>query len=167
MNADKENKIVLFEDFKPVFESEKKEDKSESKTDSKTDSKTEVLEKMANYIKRRFKNEDKILFTYWIGKIFEFTKYLIVSKLELSEYDQDVTHVYIKLDDKYYDGSGFHTKEDLYKEHNMSQYTFKDFTYNGDLNKVKKCLDSKDVKLNTNQVEELKHILEKYKDKLK
>jgi hypothetical protein len=163
MNVEKHNKIVLFDDFKPVFESKEKEDKNESKEDSKV----ETLEKMSNYIKRRFKNEDKILFTYWIGKIFEFTKYLVVSKIELSEYDQDVTHVYIKLDDKFYDGSGFHTKEDLYKEHNMSQYTFKDFTYNGDLNKVKKCLESKDVKLNTNQVEELKHILEKFKDKLK
>ena len=163
MNQNKDNKIVLFENFNIVNESDKKDEKE----DTEVDKKVETLELMANYISRRFKNEDKILFTYWIGEIFEFTKYLVVSKIEMSEYDQDVTHVYIVLDDKYYDGSGFHTKEDLYKSHNMSQYTFKDFTYNGSLDKVKKYLDSKDIKLNTKQVEELKHIVEKYKERLK
>ena len=154
------NKIILFEDFKSLLESNDKEDK-------KTDNKVDNLEKMSNFIKRRFKNEDKILFTYWIGKIFEYDKYLIVSKIELSEYDKDVSHVYIVLDDKYYDGSGFHSKEELYKAHNISQYSFKDFTYNGDLNKVKNCIDGKNIDINSKKVEELKHIIEKYKDMIK
>ena len=48
----------------------------------------------------------------------------------------------------------------------MSKYTFKDFTYNGSLDKVKSCLEYKKVKLDTKKVEELKHVIEKYKEKI-
>ena len=150
------DKLKNFNEFSNII--------NENKSD---DSSVEVFEKLANYITRRFNNEDRILFTYWIGKIFDLSKYLIVSKLELSEDDKDVVHVYIKLNDKYYDGSGFHDIEDLYKEHHFSKWTLKDFTYNGSITDVKRILDTKDIKLNSNQITELKHILEKFKEKAK
>lgn len=123
----------------------------------------DILTNLSNFIKRRFKN-DSMLFTYWIGKIFNFSKYLLLTKIELSEHLQDVTHAYIILGDKYYDVNGFHTKEDLCKKHDISEYSFKDFTFSAKLDSVEKCL--KETELNTKQIEEMKHIIQMYKNKL-
>ena len=49
----------------------------------------------------------------------------------------------------------------------MSKYTFNDFTYTSNMSKVKKYLDSKDIKLKSNQIDEFKHIVETFKEKIK
>ncbi len=133
---------------------------NESKSNGKN-----ILEKMSKLIKRRFKNEDRVVFTYWIGKIFNFEKYLIISGVEFSDNIKDIIHVYIKIDDEYFDGSGFHTKEDIIKNHGMSKYSFKDFTYYSKSDLIEKFLNKKEIKLNSAQIDELKHIIEKFKIK--
>ncbi len=126
--------------------------------------KKKTLDQMSKYISRRFKNEDKIIFTYWIGRIFNFSKYLFVSNVEMSEDLKDVKHVYIILGDKYYDGSGFHTRDDIYKEFNISKWSYNDYTFSGNIDDLSKCVDTKELKLSDKLEKELKIILQKYKE---
>jgi hypothetical protein len=124
----------------------------------------DIMNKMSIYISRRFKDEDKIIFTYWIGKIFNFTKFLFISKIEMSEEWKDVKHVFVILGDKYYDGSGFHTREDIYKQFHISKWSFNDYTFSGNLEDFSKCVEQKKLKLSDKLELELKTILQKYKD---
>lgn len=157
-----DNKLILFKDF--MNESNDNANDSDKNRDK-------VLNQMSKFIQKRFKDEDRIVFTYWMGVILGFENFLIISKIELSEYDKDIVHVYIIIDseegNKYFDGDGFHTIAELYKEHNMSKYTFNDFTYTSNIDKVKKYLDIKDIKLKSNQIDEFKHIVETFKEKIK
>ncbi len=123
-----------------------------------------TLEQMSKYISRRFKDEDKIIFTYWIGRIFNFSKFLFVSNIEMSEELKDVKHVYIILGDKYYDGSGFHTRDDIYKDFNISKWSYNDYTFSGNIDDLSKCVEVKKLKLSDKLEKELKIILQKYKE---
>lgn len=125
-----------------------------------------VLEQMAKYITRRFKDEDKIIFTYWIGKIFKFSKFLFISNIEMSEEFKDVKHVFIIIGDKYYDGSGFYSREDIYKNFHISKWSYNDYTFSGTIEDLSKCVDEKKLKLSAKLENELQIILQKYKDKL-
>lgn len=125
-----------------------------------------TLEQMSKYITRRFKNEDKIIFTYWIGQIFKFSKYLFISNTEMSEDYKDVKHVFIIIGDKYYDGSGFHTREDIFKNFHISKWSYNEYTFSGSLDDLKKCIEEKNLKLDDKLENELKIILQKFKDKL-
>ena len=122
-----------------------------------------LLNKVSKYITRRFKNDDRTIFTYWIGLIFGFTKYLFISKVEMSENLKDVIHAYAIIGDKYYDGSGFHTREDIYDKFHMSKWSFNDYTFSGDLNLLEKCVKENNLKLNGKLETEIENILLKYK----
>ncbi len=126
----------------------------------------DVLTKMASYITRRFKDEDRIIFTYWIGKIFQFPKYIFVSNIEMSEELKDAKHVFIVIGDKYYDGAGFHTREDIYDRFKISKWSYNDYTFSGTIDDIEKCIEVKKIKLSEKLENELKIILQKYKDKL-
>ena len=82
----------------------------------------------------------------------------------MSEDVLDVIHVYIKLNDKYFDESGFYSKEDLIKKFDLDQYNFNDLTFNSDIDKLKKVIEHKKLKLNDNILKELKNILTKLRD---
>ena len=124
-----------------------------------------LLEKVSRYISKRFKKDDeKLVYTYWIGKIFNYNKFLFVSKIEMSEELKDVCHVYIILEDKYFDGTGFHTREEIYEKFHISKYSYNDYTFYGDLNLLNKCVDIKKSKLSTKLENELKIVLQKIKD---
>lgn len=127
----------------------------------------DILIKMANYISRRFKKENSIIFTYWIGLIFGFSKFLFISKIEMSEDFKDVAHVYIIIGDKYYDGEGFHNREDIFEKFHISKWSFNDYTFFGNLENLKKCIDVKQLKLSGKLEKELKIILQKYKEMIK
>lgn len=124
----------------------------------------DVLEKLSKYISRRFKDEDKIIFTYWISKIFKFSKILFISNVEMSEEWKDIKHAFIIIGDKYYDGSGFHTREDIYKKFHISKWSFNDYTFSGNLEDITNCIENKKLKLSDKLELELKTILQKYKD---
>ncbi len=125
---------------------------------------TEVFKKMAVYITRRFKDEDSIIFTYWIGKIFNFKKFLFISSVTMSESFKDVKNVYCMAGDRYYDGKGFHTKEEVIEEHHMSKWSFNDYTFTGGMEKLSDCVKEKDLKLGEKLQTELTIVLNKYRD---
>ncbi len=124
----------------------------------------DILEKMSKYITRRFKDEDRIIFTYWIGKIFVFSKFLFISNVEMSEDFKDVKHVFVIIGDKYYDGSGFYTRDEIYKLFHISKWSFNDYTFSGNMEDLSKCVENKKLKLSEKLENELKLILQKYKD---
>lgn len=123
-----------------------------------------TMEQMSKYISRRFKNEDMIIFTYWIGQIFKFSKYLFISNIEMSEAMKDVKHVFIIIGDKYYDGSGFYTRDDIFKNFHISKWSYNDYTFSGNLDDLKNCVEEKNLKLSEKLENELKAILQKFKD---
>jgi flavodoxin len=126
----------------------------------------DTLDKVSKYITKRFKyeTEDLIVFTYWISKILNYDNLIFISRLEMSEEFKDVSHVYIIIGDKYFDGKGFHTREDLYKKHNFSKYSYNDYTFHGNLTDLIKCIKEKKLEI-TNKIEkELKIILQKIKE---
>ncbi len=135
-------------------------------TESSDNNNIKIMKQMSNYISRRFKDEDKIIFTYWIGKIFRFSKFLFISNIEMSEEFKDVKHVFIIIGDKYYDGSGFHTREDIYNNFHISKWSYNDYTFHGNIEDLSKCIDEKKLKLANKLENELQIILQKYKDKL-
>lgn len=126
--------------------------------------KKNILEDMSKYISRRFKDEDGIIFTYWIGRIFNFSKYLFISNIEMSEELKDVKHVFIILNDKYYDGSGFYTREEIYEKYHISKWSYNDYTFSGTIDDLSKCVDIKKLKLSAKLENELLAILQKFKD---
>lgn len=135
--------------------------------ESNSNNNVDILNKMSKYISRRFKDEDKMIFTYWIGKIFGFSKYLFISNIEMSEEWKDVKHIFVIIGDKYYDGSGFHTREDIYKQFSFSKLSYNDFTFSGNLDSLTECINEKNIKLPLKLEKELKIILQKYKEELK
>ena len=130
------------------------------------DEKTNILKKMSAYITRRFKDDDRIIFTYWIGKIFNFPKYLFISSIEMSESLKDIKHIYIIIGDQYYDGAGFHSREDIYDKFHISKLSYNDYTFSGNIDDVVECVKIKELKLTGKLEIELKIILQKYKDML-
>ena len=82
----------------------------------------------------------------------------------MSEDMKDVKHVFIIIGDKYYDGSGFHTREEIFKNYHISKWSFNDFTFSGNLEELSKCVETKKLKLSEKLENELKVILQKYKN---
>lgn len=130
------------------------------------DNNVDVLKKMNKYINKRLKNENILIITYWIGKIFNFKKFLFVSKIEMSEEMKDVYNIYIIIGDKYFNEKGFFIREDICKQFEFSLNSFNDYTFIGNVDDVKNCIEIKKITLNNKLEKELKLILQKFKDML-
>lgn len=130
----------------------------------KESSDTIILNKVSNFIKKRFKKRNNPIFLYWIAKVFELDNILLVSKIEMGEEPKDVIHSFIKIDDKYFDESGFYDKEDLIKKFDFNEYNFKDMTFKSNLEELKKVVDIQDFEISDKNMSELKTILQRLKD---
>lgn len=125
-----------------------------------------LLDKITKYISRRYKNTNNelMLILYYIGKIIKFDRFLFVSKIEMSEEKKDVKHIFIVgKNSKYYDGTGFYTKNEIIEKFHISKFSYNDYTFYGNLEDVKKCIDVKKIELHPKIEAELKTILEKIK----
>ena len=129
-----------------------------------SDNSVSILNKISKYINKRFKNENNIILMYWIGLIFGFTKYLFISKIEMSESLKDVKHIYTIIGDKYYDNTGFHSKDEILELFHLSKWSFNDYTFSGDFEMLRNCVKEKDLKLSGKLDNEIKIILQKYKN---
>jgi hypothetical protein len=138
--------IKLFEQF------------SEEKTDNIQ------LRKVANYIEKRFKKRNNPIFVYWIAKIFNINDISFVSEIEMSENIKDVKHVFIRLENKFFDETGMWDKEDLMKEFDLTEYNFKDLVFDDGLDKLKDLVDKQDFKMSEKSLDEMKKMIEKIKN---
>lgn len=123
------------------------------------------LRKISNFIEKRFKKDNKhnAIFVYWIAKMMDYKKIIFVSTVEMSEDPKDVKHVFIKIEDKYFDQSGFCEKEDIIEEFDLDQYNFKDLVYNGTIEDLQKVIKTKDLKIGDKHLKELQNIILKFK----
>ena len=118
------------------------------------------LRNVSNFIEKRFKNEKlNPIYVYWVAKIFKLEKIIFVSKIEMSEAAKDVIHTYIKIEDKYFDQTGFYDKEDIIKEFDLDEYNFKDLVYNGSLTDLQDVIKTKELKMSDKQLKELQSIV--------
>ena len=124
------------------------------------------LRKISNFIEKRFKKDNKhnAIFVYWIAKMLDFKKIVFVSTVEMSEDSKDVKHVFIKIEDKYFDQRGFCEKEDIIEEFDLDEYNFKDLVYNGTIEDLQKVIKTKDIKIGEKHLKELQSIIMKFKN---
>jgi hypothetical protein len=114
-----------------------------------------TLLSMSNLIKRRFSEIDIFAFSFWVGKFFNVNKFLFVSKVERSQHEKDVKHVYCIVGDYYYDHVGFYTYNELMNKEELNKWNMNDFIFKGDLELVKQLKSSKKIEMSKSAKQEL------------
>lgn len=96
------------------------------------------IKKSISYLNKRVNNTDSLLYVYLLSKIYKINNILYITSVEFSNNEEDVIYAYIPYDNKYINGKGIYTKEEIMKQHDIPNNTFKEFTFKSDNTILKK-----------------------------
>lgn len=120
-----------------------------------------LINKIQLLIHRRFEPSDNMMLLYNIASILDIDNFVFVSKIPLSEQANDITGVYYKCNDKYFDGFNTLSMEEINKKYNING-NYKDFLFFDNRDMFKSYLKYNNINISKdNKYIELNEILKK------
>lgn len=122
IQTDDKNNPIIFDTLKDAQDWYNKSIEKEKHNELKKVPKTNLgktLYEISEYVKEKYPNINKgtcYFFTYLISKYFSVDKFVIIEE----ELEEEPIHMMCKIGNKYYDGTGFHTKKDVLDEYSDS-----------------------------------------------